>query len=230
MESRIRLALDRVVATAKEVFGEGLRSFVLYGSGAEDALRPTSDVNVILVLTAFDGDKAARMREAVVLAGAAIRMRAMFLLESEVRDAAEAFAVKFEDVQRRHRVLAGVDPFAHLHVPREAVLRRLKQVLLNLVLRLREQVVTLGDDDNALARVAAESAGPLRACAAEILKLEGQEVRPPRESLVAVAGESLDDLSAARETGELPPGAGAPLVLKLMSIADRMRARVARLP
>ncbi len=229
MEERIRLALDRVVASAKEAFGEDLRSVVLYGSGAEDALRATSDVNLIVVLRAFDEARAARVRDVVVLAAAAIRLRTMFLLESEVAEAAEAFAVKFEDVQRRHRVLAGTDPFANLHVPREALLRRLKQVLLNLVLRLREQVVTLGDDEAALVRAAAEAAGPLRACAAELLGLEGQAPRSPRESLVVVAGESLEALSTARETGALPSGTALPLVLKLIGLADRMRARVARI-
>jgi len=230
MEDRIRLGLERVVEAAKRVFGADLRSFVLFGSGAEDALRATSDVNVMLVLAAFDEAQAARIRDEIVLAGAAIRLRAMFLLESEVADAAEAFAVKFEDVQRRHRVLAGADPFAQLRVPREALVRRLKQVLLNLALRLREQIVTHGDDDATLTRVAAEASGPLRACAAELLVLEGQAARAPKEALVVVAGAPLEDLSRARETGTLPLGAAGPLVARLIALASSMRARVARLP
>jgi predicted nucleotidyltransferase len=229
MEARITLALERVVAAAKEAFGPDLRSVVLYGSGAEDALRPTSDVNLIVVLSAFDAERAARIRDAVVVAGAAIRLRAMFLLEREVADAAEAFAVKFEDVQRRHKVLYGTDPFADLHVPRAAGVARLRQVLLNLVLRLRERIVARGDDEQGLARVAADAAGPLRACAAEILALEGRPAPSPREALAVAAGGPIEELSVARDTGSLPPGRATPLVLRLIDLAERMRDRAARI-
>ena len=232
MEARIAHALEMVVDAAKGAFGPDLRSVVLFGSGAEDALSPTSDVNVIVVLSTFDAAKAAGVRDAIIVASAAIRLRAMFLLEREVADAAEAFSVKFEDIQRRHKVLFGSDPFANLHVPRGAVIARLRQVLLNLVLRLRERIVTRGDDEAELTRAVTDAAGPLRACAAEILVLEGSPAPSPRAALSAVApesGEALDELSAARENGKLPPGRAAPLVARLIEIAQRMRERAARL-
>jgi predicted nucleotidyltransferase len=229
MEARVALALEKVVAAAREAFGPDLKSVVLYGSGAEDALRPTSDVNVIVVVSAFDAARAARIRDAVVVAGATVRLRAMFLLEREVADAAEAFAVKFEDVVRRHRVLYGSDPFAGLHVSRGAAVARLRQVLLNLVLRLRERIVTRGDDAPEMARIAADAAGPLRACAAEILALEGRPAASPREALTLLAGGPLDELSAARETGTVPAGAEVPLVVRLIALAESLRERAARL-
>jgi hypothetical protein len=186
-------------------------------------------VNVIVVLSTFDVAKAAGVRDAVVVAGVAIRLRAMFVTQAELADAVQAFAVKFQDVRRRHRVLFGDDPFAGLAIPRAAVIARLRQVLLNLALRLRGQFVARGDDEHALARVAAEAAGPLRACAAEILELEGTPAPSPREALRAVAGTALEDLSAAREGESLSPGKAAPLVTALIAIAESMRERVARL-
>lgn len=232
MEARIAHALEMVVDAAKGAFGPDLRSVVLFGSGAEDALRPTSDVNVIIVLSTFDAAKAAGVRDAIVVASAAIRLRAMFLLEREVADAAAAFSVKFEDIQRRHRVLFGSDPFANLHVPRSAVITRLRQVLLNLVLRLRERIVTRGDDEPELTRAATDAAGPLRACAAEILVLEGSPAPSPGAALYAFVGESggaVDELSAAHEKGSLPAGQAVPLVTRLIEIAETMRERAARL-
>ena len=232
MEARITHVLETVVAATREAFGPDLVSVVLFGSGAEDALRATSDVNLIVVLAKFDPASAARVRDTIVVAGAAIRLRAMFLLEREVADAAEAFAVKFEDVRRRHRVLFGSDPFAGLHVSRAAARARLRQVLLNLVLRLRERLVTRGDDEATLVQVATDAAGPLRACASEILELEGRPAASPREALSTVAtavGETLDELSTAREAGSLPPGRAGPLVTRLIAIAETMRERAGRL-
>src|SRR4026209_1761565 len=129
---------------ARQAFGTDLDSIVLFGSDAEGALRPTSDVNIVVVLAAFDPVKAALLRDALRVAHAAADLSAMFLLRSEVQDAAQAFAQKFADIQRRHRVLHGEDPFATLAIPRAALITRLNQVLLNLTLRLRALYVERG--------------------------------------------------------------------------------------
>ncbi len=104
-------ALEEFVEAARGAFGADLRSVVLYGSAAEGRLRPTSDVNVILVLDRFDRAAADRLRGPLGTARAAIELAVMFLLTAEVRPASEAFAAKFADVRRRRRVLFGEDPF-----------------------------------------------------------------------------------------------------------------------
>src|SRR6185295_2756121 len=110
-------------------------SVVLYGSGAEGQLRPTSDVNVMIVLTEFDRKRVDALREPLRIAHAAIKLTAMFLLESEIAAASESFAVKFSDILRRRRVLVGSDPFQGISITRQAEITRLKQVLFNLQLR-----------------------------------------------------------------------------------------------
>lgn len=222
-------ALDAFVAAARAAFGPDLLSVVLFGSAAEDRLRATSDVNVIVVLRAFDPAKGRAFREPLAVAGAAIRLRAMFLLESEAGDAAHLFAVKFSDVRRRHRVLWGSDLFRDLKVPRAAAIARLNQVLLNLALRLRERFLEEGGREERLALVIADAAGPLRACAAEILELEGNPASSPKEALQKTAGAPLASLSQAREEGVLPPGVAEPALLELIDLAGRLRARAARL-
>src|SRR5262245_56556389 len=166
--------LDRFVADAKAAFGGDLAAVVLFGSGAEDALRPTSDLNLIVVLRRFDVEAAARFGQAYRLAHAAARLSAMFLRESEIAAAAAAFSVKFLDIAARRRVLHGEDPFATLAVPRDAVEHRVKQVLLNLELRLREQFVAASDQPERLVRALADTAGALRAAAAALCWLEGK--------------------------------------------------------
>src|SRR2546427_11219458 len=100
LPAEVARALDDFVAAAREAFGDALESVVLFGSAAEGALRATSDVNVILVLTAFERARADRVREAFRAAHAAIDLRAMFLLRDEIAAAAEAFAQKFGDIRR----------------------------------------------------------------------------------------------------------------------------------
>lgn len=235
---RVDSVLTEFVNSTKKAFEGDLRSIVLYGSGAEGKLRPTSDVNVIVVLSKFDSNKADQLREPLRLAEAAIKLRAMFLLEEEVGPASQAFAVKFADVKRRRRVLYGDDPFAVVSVSREDAIFRLKQTLLNLILRLRESYISRGLREEQLAVTIAETAGPLRSCAATLLELEGMTAPSAKDALHQISSslpgaekrnEELHLVSEARQTRTLPAGVAAPTLFHLIELARLMWVRAAAL-
>ena len=224
--------LDDFVQAARDAFGADLEAVVLFGSGAEGALRPTSDVNLIVVLAAFDPAKAAPLRGAFRTAHAAANLSVMYLRRDEVPAAAEAFAQKFADIARRHRVLYGSDPFAGLSVPRDALIRRLDQVLLNLTLRLRAAFVARGLREEQLAHAIADAAGPLRTCAANLLSLEGGAPPSPKAALERLTrdlggdwDEVLANITRARTDEALPQGAAERTLTRLIDLAERMRAR-----
>ena len=81
----VRQVLEQFVSAAEIAFANNLRSIVLYGSAAEGRLRPTSDVNLLVVLDAFEAAQAERFSETLRLAQAAVALRPMFLLESRFR-------------------------------------------------------------------------------------------------------------------------------------------------
>lgn len=230
--------LTEFVNSAKKAFESDLRSIVLYGSGAEGKLRPKSDVNVIVVLSRFDQTKADQLREPLRLAHAAIKLKAMFLLEEEVQPASQAFAVKFADIRRRRRVLYGDDPFADMSVSRQDAIFRLKQTLLNLILRLRESYISRGLRDEQLVATIADAAGPLRSCAATLLELEGGSAPSPKEAMAYIssslpgAGKRSDVLrliTEAREKQTLPAGVPALMLFELIEFARLMWVRAAAL-
>jgi predicted nucleotidyltransferase len=222
------------VEAALSSLGSDLRSIVLYGSAAEGKLRSTSDVNAIVVLVAFDPAKVDRLREPLRTAYAAVRFTSMFLLESEVSAAVDAFTVKFADVLHRRQVVYGTDPFVGLTPSRGAEIARLKQVLLNLTLRLRQKYLlrSLRDEQGAL--VVADTAGPIRACAAALLELQGKTAASPKEALENVVArlpgtgwtDVLRHVSEARENRTLPPGTAAPTLLRLIDLTREMRVQV----
>src|SRR5882724_5118031 len=84
LPSQVRQVLAIFTASAKDTLGAGLSSIVLYGSAAEGGLRSTSDVNLLLVLSAFEQSRMDALREPLRTAGAAVRLRAMFLLQDEI--------------------------------------------------------------------------------------------------------------------------------------------------
>jgi len=223
--------LGELVRAAIGALDPDLISVVLFGSAAEGRLRADSDVNVLFLLKAFDARRIDALREPLRLAHAAARVEVMFLLEEELPEAARLFAVKFNDIRDRHRVLHGSDPVATLSIDEAELRRQLREMLLNLAIRLRQRYALTSLREEQLVRVIAEVAGPLRASAAALLRLQGQPAGSGREALVAVAAatgelaciEAVALLPRAREEHRLPPGAGGPALLALSRLAHHLR-------
>ncbi|MDR1461986.1 MAG: nucleotidyltransferase domain-containing protein, partial [Azoarcus sp.] len=206
MSPSVQTALSGLTEAAKTCFKDDLSSIVLFGSGAEGRLRATSDINLLILLKQFRQEEADGLRDPLRLARAAARAVAMFILEEELPSAVELFAVKFSDIARRHRVLFGELPAALRAIPPADKKRQLREMLMNLVLRLRLSYTSLRED--MLAEIVAGTAGPLRSAASTLLDLEGQPVGSPRESLETVVrsldggqwSEVLTHITAARES------------------------------
>lgn len=81
LPAEVGRSLATFVDAAREALGEDLVSEVLFGSAAEGRMRQTSDVNLIVLLRAFDRAGAARLAAPFQTATAAIRLDAMFLLQ-----------------------------------------------------------------------------------------------------------------------------------------------------
>lgn len=233
----VSAALNALVSSACDALGPELKSIVLFGTAAENRLRPASDVNVAVVLAAFDADRVGSLSDVLLAARAAVNMNVMWLLEAEIPRAAEAFALKFADIGRRHRVLWGNDPFDGVAIARHVAIARLRQVLMNLVMRLRAGYALHSRHEERLVLLLANAAGPLRASAAEIIELEGAAPPPPREALERLsatlpAGEwdsTLGALSEARANGALEPGTAAHMSLKVIDLACELLRRTDRL-
>ncbi len=229
--------LEAFLASARTALADHLVAAALFGSAAEGRLRATSDINLMLVLAQFEPARIRELREPLRLAHATIGVSAMLILESELATASEAFAVKFADIRERHKVLLGPDLFSAFAPTRDSMLRRLRQILLNFVLRTRERYALSGLREEQLALLVADAAAPLRSAAAMILELEGRAADSPRAALEALAGEldpaawrnALDSLPKAREHGTLPHGEGEPAVLQLIELAQAMLQRTASL-
>jgi len=109
----------------------------------------------------------------------------------------------------------------------------LKQVLLNLTLRLREAYVQYGSTPERISRLIADSAGPIRTCAATLPELEGKAAISPKEALVDFAGslgdigweEVLAHISETRKRALLSLDVADATVLRLIELATRIRSR-----
>jgi predicted nucleotidyltransferase len=214
LPAHVEKILHDFVAACGKSFAERLSSIVLFGSAAEGRMRATSDVNVIVVLKEYRQKDVADMAQTVRLARAVIHLDVMYLLVQEVHTAVECFAQKFGDIVRRHRMLHGADPFAGLSPSRGAEIYRLRQVIFTLQLRLRQGYAERAGQEDQVALLLADVAGPLRTCAATLARLENQGNFAPKEALerlVTSIGRAelvtaIRDLSEVRE--RRPPVSG----------------------
>jgi hypothetical protein len=225
--------IGELVEGATASLGDTLRSVVLFGSAAENRLRPTSDVNVLMVVTRFDAARVDQLTGVLQRGHAAVRLAVMWLLEDEIRWASESFAVKFADIARRRRILFGTDPFAGLTISRQAAIIRVRQVLLNLVMRLRASYARDVGHEERIAMLLADAAGPLRASAAEILELQGRPAATAREALDVLATEwspsrgaaVIQSIRTARETRRLEPGTARAALLDVIDLVGNFSGR-----
>jgi predicted nucleotidyltransferase len=208
----VALVLQEFVTALRKAIGSQLDSVVLFGSAAEGRLRPASDINLLVLAKGLTLSQLDALRPTLHEGRAAVGLTVMFLESAELPQAMEAFAVKFSDIKARHRVLCGSSLLESLQITREAAVRRLRQVLLNLILRLRERYVVDGDHEERLARVLADATGPIRAGAATLIALTDGRVLAPKAALENLfAGDEwaqcLLGLSAVHRDEHLPPGA-----------------------
>ena len=233
LPSEIQLTLQALIDGARAALGDDLVSVILFGSGAEGRLRPTSDINTIFILRKFDPESVGKISDLLPAAVFAIRRNAMFLLKTELATASELFAVKFADIGRRHRVLFGKDVFAGLVIQRAAIISRVRQVLLNLILRLRADYLQNADFAQGLGALIADSAGPLRSSAATNLELEGRDFSSGREALQLVVVElgrpellaCLEQISAIREGSPLERPLARQIFSEVLEIAQALKER-----
>jgi len=234
LPEHVEAGLNLFLESARAAFGANLRSAVLFGSAAEGKLRKTSDVNLLLVLRAIERSQLDAIREPLRVARAAIQLEPMFILDSELAEAAEAFANKFEDIRRRHAIVHGDDMISTLTISRDALLRRVRQVLLNQTLRLRDIYAERSLREEQAALAVADAAGTLRTAAASILELEGRDASDPKAALAMLAneggfGDVLPRLSEAREQRVLAPGAAAATLFEVARLARWLYERAAAL-
>lgn len=219
--------LADVVAAAKTAFGEDLVAAVVFGSAANGQLRVTSDVNLMLVLTRFNPSQADQVRESVRLARALVDMHVMFIVQDEIPVALKSFPVKFSDIIARHKLLFGANPFENSVIPTADLISHTKQALLNFQLRTREQYVLVSLREEQLVNLIADSAAPLRSCAAALRQIRGEPYLNSKEALEQFVGKlqrkdftaALHTMSQAREQGFLPVGNATKAILNLLDLS-----------
>lgn len=229
----VKRALADFVGAQQTAFGATLHSITLFGSAAEGRMRPNSDVNLMTVLTAVDRAALGRLSQDYRAAHAAARIACMFIRLDEIPVAYRSFAVKFEDIANRRRILVGADPFAGVSMSADDMRRRVREDLLNLALRLRERHAFYSAMPEQFETLIFEASSVVRVAAAAIQWLEGSQRLAPREALEELLAsgkpewsETTKTISAVRQSHTVPRARLLTAVDDLGDIVEWMRKRI----
>ncbi|HLH52439.1 MAG TPA: nucleotidyltransferase domain-containing protein [Verrucomicrobiae bacterium] len=193
--------------------GDALQSIVLFGGLAKGEFVPEqSDVNVLIVFRTVTRpvlDRAAPLIRQGVLE---FRLATMLVTEADLRDSADVFPIKYQDMQRHHKVLWGEDPFPKVTIAREHVRLRCEQELRNLSLRLRQSYIQRLDRPELLQAALNRAVSTLLVNLGVLLELKTGKPAQTKQDVLAKAAQLGIPLEPVREAwavkrGEVKPDA-----------------------
>ena len=210
----IRHGLTRFCTDLTAALGDQLIAVVLYGGLAKGEFTPgNSDVNVLVVLRSATLPALDALLPAMEQARAEFPLALLTLAEADLPTFSEVFPIKFTDIQRQHRLLAGREIFAQLAITRDRLRRQCARELQNLLLRLRSFYLQRGHRPEQLEETLTHAVSSFLTTLGALVELQTGERPATKATTVANAdklglnAQFLRDLlpSSAANSNPMPP-------------------------
>lgn len=209
LPERTRTRLKALVSELAATLGDDLHALLVHGSLVRGGFRDdSSDVDLLLVLKDDAPEKLTSISNALILARAAARIEGMILRLDEIPSSADVFPLLFWDIQQRHVLLHGKDPFEGLAIHDHHIRLRVEQELRESRIRLRRMLVDEGGDARDLVGAMERKVKQLRSPLHALLRLHGKTAQDDLASVYAQAGTLLGvETSVLLQVRERPAAA-----------------------
>jgi hypothetical protein len=157
------MSIDLLAGQLKAIFGERLRMVAAFGEHGGACV-------VVESLTIDDLDRCAAHTAKAKTSGVETPL---FFITSELRRALDAFPLEFSEIIATRRVVAGIDMFADIQVPKQDLRRACEVQARGHVVHLREGYIESGGDVKAVAALVSAAIAPFRALVSNVARLEG---------------------------------------------------------
>lgn len=157
------MSIDALAGQLKEIFGDRLRMVAAFGDHGGACV-------VVESLTLGDLDRCAAHTVKSKTSGLETPL---FFITGELRRALDAFPLEFSEIIATRRVVAGVDMFAEIQVPKQDLRRACEVQARGHVVHLREGYIESGGDARAIATLVSAAIAPFRALVTNVARLEG---------------------------------------------------------
>ena len=185
-------ALQQLVQKLEAAFSGRLVSVILYGSAATPGWSDRfSDFNVLCVVKDVTPVELAAFEPVLGWWRGEGHRGVLLMSEEEVYNSADSFPIEFRDMQRRRKVLYGIDPIADLVVHDTDYRTQVEYELRSKLLRLRQQGAAVLSDEEQLLALCADSVSTFCVLGRHALTLAGGSPPDDRRELVKQLGAAV---------------------------------------
>ncbi|MGQ9630372.1 MAG: hypothetical protein ACUVXI_08685 [bacterium] len=193
LSEKVERTLKGIVDDLREAWGEGLKSVILYGSGASGEYIPAeSNLNLLVVVRSLSYDDLKRTLRVVKRRLGRGIVVPLFLTEEEVERSSDVFPMEFLEMKENHKVLLGKDVFASLEVGLQNLRLQCELSLKGHLIRLRQVFLESELKSALLRRILKDSLVTLIPILKGMMRLRG--VLPPskKEDVIRLAPKQFD--------------------------------------
>jgi predicted nucleotidyltransferase len=219
----VRATLRPYLAQAQKVFGDALEAVILYGSAAGGEYLPgKSNINLLILLAGPDRELLGRyaalhkrwQKEQIVVP--------LFLTVAELNASLDLFPLEYLEIQERHVLLAGRDPFPGLRIDPKNLRFQCEQELRGNLLRLRQRFVEGGAGTEAIMILLPLSLTSLLPCLRGLLRATGQPVERSADAVLKAVQQHWGvDCTAFQDVLHLKRGIISPGPAELPRLFER---------
>ncbi|MBT8041748.1 MAG: nucleotidyltransferase domain-containing protein [Pontiella sp.] len=176
---------EKLVEELKQDCPSGLKSIVLYGSGAAgDHAGKRSDYNILVVTEDLGLDTLDSLSRTAVKWSRAGNPAPLLFTEGRLKQACDVFPVELLDIRESHRVLYGDDPVEALEIDTKNLRLQIEHELRGKLIQLRQSYLLTQGKSKAVANLMIESLSTFLVLFRASLRLFGEDV--PRKKLEAL--------------------------------------------
>ena len=157
------MSIDTLSVQLREIFGDRLKMVAAFGGDAHSCA-------VVQNLTLDDLDRCAAHESKWNTLGVDVPL---FIVESELPRALDAFPLELNEIMATRRVLWGPDVFAELVIPKQELRRACEVQARGHVLHLREGYIQAAGDRKRVADLVAAGVPTFRGLVTNVARLEG---------------------------------------------------------
>ncbi|NPV06290.1 MAG: nucleotidyltransferase domain-containing protein [Syntrophaceae bacterium] len=181
-----------IVGDLKGIYGNGLLSVILYGSGARgDYIAGKSDINFLVVLAKDAPDGLEKLLPLIPKWRKKAVATPVIMTKDFIGSSLDAYPVEFLNMKRHYEVAFGEDVLAQLAFDEKALRLQCERELKGKVMLLRTRFLETADKAQELRALLAASITAFLSVFVALLALKGREAPRGRREIVAAVAESF---------------------------------------
>lgn len=142
MDNKLKEKLDYFIKKLREIFGERLKSCILYGSCVKGTYREgISDINLIVIVDSLKYDDLENLK--IKLSKFALKnlINAIYFSEWFFLSSSDVFPVEWQDIKENHIIIYGEDLAEKLNINKENLRIELERKIKQLFLDFQREII-----------------------------------------------------------------------------------------